>query len=551
MRLLHYFLALSGLSLSLAFAGCDDEPTSSGGGAGGLGGAGGQTTSDPSDASMALAPQIVMGWVPHYGIQPGLRALNATYGETKVLDTLNRIGLQFWTINVAGEVVNLSGASNEDVAPFLELARKHDIKVLLTVTNDAQSLNSPNSPSDEILRGFHWETVRRAFEAVGPQGVASSLLEVVKETDIDGIDLDFEAGGLLRYTAQDRSDFAALVSLLSEELKKQGKLLTVDTFSGTNQTLVPNASWWNDWQGQVDSLHVMGYENTYKNGRGDADYQDVQDRAVAAGFRAEQLLIGMPVWLNKWAGGGNNIGYTHQENIQHVAHCLKQSSGVALWALQHPEVHKIPGSDERPWTTNEPWAELKKLHQGQEQDLSFCDREAEQNNWIDNFFTPESNILGGRWFAATDFWDREDRDYASRVLSPDGSYDMARGEGTWGKLDQAYSEEDGRVFLSGIAEVNGPFVFDEAVSDSFAGVWTGCLWRVEALVGYDVSASAEMVVGMRCESGKKFALALDTKDGVLNQQGPWGIEVICSGEFENYRIPLENPMVLFSSEGQF
>ncbi len=524
--------------------------------------AGAPSTLEVVEPGKTLPAQIVMGWVPHYGIAPGLKALKSTYGKTEVINTLDRIGLQFWTLNVDGTITNLQGANDEDVKPFLALAAKHDIKVLLTVTNDAGSLNAEGTAAADRLVGFHWGTVRQAFKAVGPDGVAQALLDVVEKTNLDGIDLDFEAGGVGKYTAKDREDFAQLVSILSLNLKEKSQLLTVDTFPGTNKTLVPNINWWEDWQGKVDSLHAMGYENTYKNGRGDANYQQLQDAALEAGFQAEQLIVGVPVWLNKWAGGENNIGYSHQENIEYLAHCLKQPSGVALWALQHPEAHTITETNEKPWTTDAPWAELKKLHDGQEQRISVCAAAEDQENLIDNFLTPESNRLGGRWFASSDFYDRTDTDNASRVLTEDGSYDMALGEGWWGKIDRGYSEVDGVTYLSGIVEING------AIDDNagFGGVWMefmprdcsqlddpsdGCGWRVEALVGQDLSAHEELVVGMSCQKDKEFLITLDTKEGVLAKEGPWGTSIKCSGNSENYRISLKDPQAVLGGTGEF
>ena len=79
----------------------------------------------------------------------------------------------------------------------------------------------------------------------------------------------------------------------------------------------------------------------------------------------------------------------------------------------------------------------------------------------------------------------------------------------------------------------------------------GCGWKVEALVGYDLSSSESLVVTMSCEKGKNFYLALDTKKGVSERLGPWGQKIECSGQREDYKLELKNLETLFGGTGSF
>jgi len=516
----------------------------------------GGTSGAPVLDEVLAKPQNVTGWIPPYGIRTGLEVLNSSYGGVAVAETIQRLGLQFWTLTAQGEIAYLGGADEGDVSEVLDATRAHGIQVLLTVTNDGASLAQDAAP------GFNWRTVRAAFEAVGPEGVADALLDEVELHGLDGVDLDFEAGedGIARYTDKDRLDYAELVTHLSAGLKPKGRLLTVDTFV-TSEGLVPNVSWWGDWVGEVDSLHTMGYQFTYKNGAGEQSYQRLQDEAVSMGYEASQVVLGMPVWLDSWAGNDNNFGYSNRENLEFVAHCLDEPSGVALWALHHPVAHEIPQTGERPWTQSETWKVLGQIREGHAIDSSLCAPQDQNEKVLDRMFTPGTNLLGGRWVAISDFWDRSEEAQAlsTRVLTPDRSYDMALGEGSWGQIGEGYRAEDGRLMLSAIVDVLGPV----GGAPGFGALWMeflprdcerlddssdGCGWRPEALSPLDASGSERLVVGLRCDVGQIVQVSIDTTRSAIEYSESFAVDVLCAGEFENVSLEFSEFPELDSSD---
>lgn len=283
-------------------------------------------------AASAQATPPVIGWVPPYAMTESMHALEATPG---VGAALTRMGLQFWNPSADGKrvvfaPVDKSGrpVSPADVQRFRDWARRRDIPVLLTVYNNSQ-----------VIGHWDWALARNAF--VNQRAAFTRALVAEMETyRLDGIDLDLEGEG--DQTA-DRQPYALFVEVLSRILKAKGKLLTVDSFHSPCAN-APNMSWWRDWVGRVDAIHSMGYADLYEGSteaftpagqpvcEGGAPifkYSWQLQYGLKAGYRADQIVLGMPTWVDRWGAGGQGPGV-----LSHLDEVRELGAGIALWDLQ-------------------------------------------------------------------------------------------------------------------------------------------------------------------------------------------------------------------------
>jgi len=279
----------------------------------------------------AAGPQV-MGWVPAYGIDASMKALN---GSPAIGQAMTRIGLQFWNPSNDGRGVVLApvdatgkpvtAASVKQVAQW---ARAHNVQPLLTVYNNSQVINR-----------WDWQWARRAF-AEHPDEFAAALVAAVDKWDLDGVDLDLEGEGDF---GADRAAYGAFVHQLSAALKSKGKLLTIDSFHSPCDN-APNMRWWSDWVGDVATIHSMGYEDLYEgsnatftpegrpvceNGATLFRYSWQLDWGMKAGYRRDQIVMGMPTWVDTWGSGG--IG---PSVVDHLREVRALGGGVGLWDMQ-------------------------------------------------------------------------------------------------------------------------------------------------------------------------------------------------------------------------
>ena len=279
----------------------------------------------------AAGPQV-MGWVPAYGIAASMKALEAT---PAIGQSLTRLGLQFWNptadgrsvvfapVDATGKPVNAAS-----VHTLQRWAKAHGVQALLTVYNNSQVINR-----------WDWPLARRAF-AEHPQEFATALVEAVQTWQLDGVDLDLEGEGDF---SADRAAYAAFVHLLSGALRAKGKLLTVDSFHSPCDN-APNMRWWADWVGDVATIHSMGYEDLYEGSKatftpegrpvceGGATlfrYSWQVDFGLRAGYRRDQLVMGMPTWVDTGGAGGIGPGV-----VDHLREVRALGAGVGLWDMQ-------------------------------------------------------------------------------------------------------------------------------------------------------------------------------------------------------------------------
>ncbi|MBR7799714.1 glycosyl hydrolase family 18 protein [Undibacterium fentianense] len=293
-----------------------------------------------------------MSWIPAYGIDKSMQILTT---HPFIGATLSRVGLQFWNPTIDGKSIQLApknetGQSVEkrQVKQVVAWLKARKIKVLLTVYNNSQ-----------LTKKWDWELARRAFRD-NPSEFIDALVKNVHEYGLDGVDLDLEGEGEFD---SDRIAYADFVRRLGLKLRNNGKLLTVDSFHSPCAN-APNMSWWSDWKDYVDTIHSMGYQDLFEastvsfrpegklaceGGAAIFKYSWQLSYAERAGFRKDQILMGMPTWMAKWGEGG-----TGTDISSHLSDASKLGVGVALWDLQLA----APG-----WRNARIWREMKALTQ--------------------------------------------------------------------------------------------------------------------------------------------------------------------------------------------
>ncbi|MBY0574520.1 MAG: hypothetical protein K2P84_12645 [Undibacterium sp.] len=292
----------------------------------------------------------VVGWIPAYGIDNSVTAINS---HPAIAAGLSKIGLQFWNPSPDGKSlvyapIDKGGklVTDQDVTKLVQWAKQRKIQIVLTVYNNSQ-----------VMAKWDWDLARRAF-AENRSSFTDALIKEMNRHGLDGIDLDLEGEGSFD---SDRPAYAKFVKTLSARLKKQHKSLTIDSFHSPCMN-APNMSWWRDWRGQVDAIHSMGYQDLYE---GSTDTFTPKGKSVCeageslfkyswqaqfgkrAGYKQHQIIMGMPTWVDAWGKGG--LG----EDIRsHVQEARQLGVGVALWDLQL--------SAEK-WRTAETWQALGAL----------------------------------------------------------------------------------------------------------------------------------------------------------------------------------------------
>jgi spore germination protein YaaH len=146
----------------------------------------------------------------------------------------------FWyQIKSDGSIVKSSGAENDAIEDF---ARQNLIKIIPVISND----NDPD-PVEQVF----------VDDALTAQHV-DNIVSLVKENNFDGIEIDYES-----LEEQDRADFSAFMTTLSEELHAEGKLLTTAVHAKTSDEGTwggPASQDWAVFNSVCDRIKIMTYD---------------------------------------------------------------------------------------------------------------------------------------------------------------------------------------------------------------------------------------------------------------------------------------------------
>lgn len=298
-------------------------------------------------------------WVPPYQLQQSRASLQHKAGTVTAEQWISRIGLQFWLPTETGELVFAQRGEplgETDAQWFADWGKQHHVKMLLTIYN---------------FRNDHWDwaLARSAFKE-HPDAFVGNLVATVERYGLAGVDIDLEGNGAMD---EDRAAFAHFVAKLSIALKARGKELTIDSFHSPCFN-APNMAWWQDWKGQADAIHVMGYGDLYAgstetftaegstqacaNGAALFRYRWQTDWGTQHGFAASQILLGIPGGDYAWGKGKARKSLPAQLKDVHAT-----GAGIAIW-----DVNGTVGTPQDPrWGSSKAWQALKvfRNHSGQ------------------------------------------------------------------------------------------------------------------------------------------------------------------------------------------
>jgi hypothetical protein len=467
-----------------------------------------------------------------------------------VKSALSRVGLQFWNISSKGSV-SLSNSTTADVQWFVNWGKQNNIKILLTVVNYGLDEHNYN--------GFDWTLVRAA--CYGTQGniLISNLLSEVDKYDLAGIDLDFEGeygqGG--PFTNDDKMKYAVFVNNLCDSLHSRGKLCTIDSYPD-NQWGAPKPDWWSSWKDRIDAIHTMGYTSSYWSSPTEESYQGQQNLAIKAGISPQKLLMGMPMWVDKWAGSDSNIGTTNVDNLNFIHNCLQYQTGIALWDI-HTPVGVIKGTSTHPWSTGAVWQLIKAIHDGTTADPGQCPAKTSSEKVIDDMSNIGMNLNGGLWSAFSDNYSRTsaDQSNSTKVLTTDRQFDMALQYVTYGDIVPGYFEkpvsgmEIGSIIKTfskiGTDAAEGGFMMNLLPVDNSIDT-TAQSWEIGKIgVERDLSTYKKLIVGVQGTVGKKIRIYLVTKAQAAAYAAGYGSYFTCSGEYEDFELPFASLKPIWGS----
>ncbi len=484
--------------------------------------------------------QEVMTWVSSGFISESKTILADSFGGISVKSAISRVGLQFWNISSKG-TVSLSNSTPADVQWFGDWGKLNNVKILLTAINYGLAEHSYN--------GFDWTLVRAACYGSRGDTLIGNLLAEVDKYNLDGIDLDFEGedgqGG--PFTQTDNLNYSVFVNKLCDSIHSRGKLCTIDSYPG-NLYGAPKPDWWTSWKEKIDAIHTMGYTSTYWNQPTDMSYQAQQNLALKAGIKPGKVLMGLPMWVDKWAGTNNNTGTSNIENLNFILNCLQHQTGIALWDI-HTPVDVISGTNIHPWTADTVWRLIKAIHDGRVPDSSRCPALQLSEKIIDNLSNTGVNLKGGLWNAFSDYFSRSAADQANstKVLSANRSFDLALQYGTYGDIAPGYSIDptngpEIKCIVKTISKV-GTDAAEGGLTQNFLPVDPSIdpsaqPWEIAKIgVERDLSAYNKLIVGAQCSSGKQIRIFLRSKTQLASYAAGYGDYFNCTGNFKDYELP--------------
>lgn len=150
--------------------------------------------------------------------------------------------IPFWgTLQADGSVSDRGGVDHASVVSF---AHQNNIAVLLMVNNAKQ--DSDNPPIHTVLASPALRTA-----------AVNSLENYIKKYKLDGVNIDFEM-----VAGDDRANLTAFMRELSQRLKPQGYLISIDVFPKTDESNDVAAAYdYTELAKYADKIVIMTYDN--------------------------------------------------------------------------------------------------------------------------------------------------------------------------------------------------------------------------------------------------------------------------------------------------
>lgn len=220
-------------------------------------------------------------------------SFNSLYTNADVLRTI----APFWaTLEGDGTITDRGGNDHDSVVSF---AHKNNVSVLLLVNNAKSQDNQ--SPVHNIL----------ATPALRAKAI-NNLEAYIKKYKLDGINIDFEM-----VDAQDRDNLSAFMQELSERLKPQGYIISIDVFPKQNESNDVSVAYdYAQLAKYADKIILMTYDNhgTW-SGAGpiaDIDWVEKNLKYALQFIPKNKLYIGLAAYGYDWSSKG-------VESLEHKA----------------------------------------------------------------------------------------------------------------------------------------------------------------------------------------------------------------------------------------
>jgi spore germination protein len=210
---------------------------------------------------------------------------NSLYSNTDVIKTI----APFWaTLEKDGTITDRGGNDHDSVVKF---AHNNNVSVLLLVNNAKEQENK--SPIHTIL-----STPSSRASAI------NNLEDYIKKYKLDGINVDFEM-----VDAQDRDNLSAFMQELSERLKPQGYIISIDVFPKQDESNDVSIAYdYAQLAKYADKIILMTYDNhgTWSNAGpiADIDWVEKNLKYALQSIPKNKLYIGLAAYGYDWSSKG-------------------------------------------------------------------------------------------------------------------------------------------------------------------------------------------------------------------------------------------------------
>lgn len=131
-----------------------------------------------------------------------------------------------------------------------------------------------------------------------------NIMYFIKEYDLDGINIDFE-----KVTAGDADDFTQFIRELSVEMRKSGKVLSVDTYIPTEYTAYYDRK---EIATVADYLVIMAYDEHYAGSPEAGSVSTVSwvRKGITNSLELmdqKKLIVGLPFYTRLWRVNGDTV----------------------------------------------------------------------------------------------------------------------------------------------------------------------------------------------------------------------------------------------------
>lgn len=193
-------------------------------------------SASPANFGSSGAKEVVGFYAEWWGTDTS--SYNSMYTNADILKTI----APFWaTLKEDGSVADRGGIDHAAVVKF---AHEHNISALLLVNNDKQ--NSQNTPIHKVLSNKGLRTV-----------AIRNLENYIKQYNLDGINIDFEM-----VPPEDRDNLTAFMKELSERLKPQGYIISIDVFPKQDENNDVSIAYdYKELAKYADKIMIMTYDN--------------------------------------------------------------------------------------------------------------------------------------------------------------------------------------------------------------------------------------------------------------------------------------------------